>query len=188
MKSLNGRQVAVFDLDDTLSDTSHRRHLIEVPKGERGDWAGFYAACGADPGRQEFIAMALELQKMGVDLVILSGRADSEAEKTSAWLASHGIEPKATRLRPKGSFEKSARLKSRWLAELVGCGASVVAAFDDEDSNIEAFRSAGTRCIDAKDGRAARSEFDQIVLDFLAAAKEGPSESERRAPSKAGRP
>lgn len=57
MADSSGRPVAVFDLDNTLADTAHRQHFLELrPR----DWDGFFSAAPADPPLAEGVALALE--------------------------------------------------------------------------------------------------------------------------------
>jgi hypothetical protein len=46
----------VFDLDGTLADCTHRRHLADA-----GDWDGFFAACVDDVPIAPVIELLLRL-------------------------------------------------------------------------------------------------------------------------------
>lgn len=83
---MNKKMVAIFDMDDTLSDTSHRRHLIETGAGVKKEWSKFFELCHEDTERSWMIERALELQKAGVLIAIFTGRPQSVAPATLSWL------------------------------------------------------------------------------------------------------
>ncbi|WP_433454546.1 LNS2 domain-containing protein [Streptomyces sp. CA-142005] len=81
------RPLAVFDLDNTLADTAHRRHFLEVrPK----NWAAFFAAAPADPPLAEGIALAVESARE-CEVLYLTGRPERCRRDTLDWLAAHGL-------------------------------------------------------------------------------------------------
>ena len=81
------RPLAVFDLDNTLADTAHRQHFLEVrPK----NWAGFFAAAPTDPPLDEGIALALESARE-CEVLYLTGRPERYRRDTLDWLAAHGL-------------------------------------------------------------------------------------------------
>ncbi|WP_405824871.1 hypothetical protein OG241_46825 [Streptomyces sp. NBC_01390] len=83
----NGRPLAVFDLDNTLADTTHRqRYLERKPR----DWDAFFAAAPHDPPLTEGVALALESAR-DCEVVYLTGRPERCRRDTLAWLAAHGL-------------------------------------------------------------------------------------------------
>lgn len=76
----------VFDLDGTLADLQHRRHLAEA-----GDWRGFFAAVDGDTPIMKVIELLLALHGAGHQVEIWSGRSDECREATQAWLVRHGV-------------------------------------------------------------------------------------------------
>ncbi|MEV5878979.1 hypothetical protein AB0L75_33115 [Streptomyces sp. NPDC052101] len=87
MTDSSRRALAVFDLDNTLADTAHRQHFLEVrPR----DWAAFFAAAPADPPLAEGVALALETARV-CDVVYLTGRPERCRRSTLDWLAAHGL-------------------------------------------------------------------------------------------------
>lgn len=71
----------VFDLDGTLADCAHRRHLADV-----GDWRGFFAACVDDPPIMPAIRLLKTLLKAGHRVEVWSGRSDEVRSETRQWL------------------------------------------------------------------------------------------------------
>ena len=148
-QNLKNKKVVIFDMDDTLSDTSHRRHLVEAPRGQK-NWPAFYDACGEDSERIPFIDMALQLAAADYTIVIFSGRLESCRAATEHWLKDRGIEPALLLFRQPKQFKKTHQLKSMWLDSLLKEGAQVVMAVDDDDSNLQMFQDAGLLTLDAK--------------------------------------
>lgn len=170
MKHLRGKTVVIFDLDDTLSDTTDRRHWLDAkiqPEG-KANWDAFFEDCHQDQPRAEMVALALEASQKGAALVIFSGRGAAVEGKTRDWLGDLGLEPQLLMMRPKGSFKKSAQMKREWLMELRDAGAVAIAAFDDESSNLEMFEAEGLWAIDAKDPQRA-IERAREVFELISA-------------------
>ncbi|MFR9787531.1 hypothetical protein ACL07V_02450 [Streptomyces sp. MB22_4] len=87
MSDSNVRPIAVFDLDNTLADTSHRQHYLRArPK----DWDGFFAAAPADPPLAEGVALARESAR-DCEIVYLTGRPERYRRDTRDWLAAHRL-------------------------------------------------------------------------------------------------
>lgn len=82
------RPIYIFDLDGTLSNADHRKHLLtDVEDSTR--WRRFYAACGGDSPVGAVIAMFNLLRLTGNDVMIWTGRSDEVAAITVDWLASN---------------------------------------------------------------------------------------------------
>lgn len=172
------RLIAVFDMDDTLSDTAHRRHLVEPPEGVKKDWEGFYKLAHLDAERTWMIQSARELLSMGVEIAIFTGRPENGRRSSIKWLAEREIEPTISNFRRFRDFRKTAKMKGDWMAELLASeDVEVVCAVDDEPTNIAAFKAAGVCAIDATDEPAARTLFEQVkarVTELKAAAPKAP--------------
>ncbi|MFJ5259905.1 hypothetical protein ACIQAC_05450 [Streptomyces sp. NPDC088387] len=81
------RPLAVFDLDNTLADTAHRRRFLETrPR----DWDAFFAAAPHDPPLAEGVALALASAEE-CEVVYLTGRPERCRRDTVDWLAAHGL-------------------------------------------------------------------------------------------------
>ncbi|MEU7282165.1 hypothetical protein AB0A69_25815 [Streptomyces sp. NPDC045431] len=83
----NSRPLAVFDLDNTLSDARHRQRFLERrPR----DWDAFFAAATQDPPLARGVAMCREAADT-CEVVYLTGRPERCRADTVAWLAEHGL-------------------------------------------------------------------------------------------------
>lgn len=77
----------MFDLDNTLADTTHRQHFLEV---KPRDWTAFFAAAPQDPPLAEGISLALKSAE-DCDIAYLSGRPARCRRDTLDWLTTHGL-------------------------------------------------------------------------------------------------
>ncbi|MFF7735836.1 hypothetical protein [Streptomyces sp. NPDC007984] len=79
--------LAVFDLDNTLADATHRQHFLQrAPK----DWNGFFSAAPQDPPVPEGIALVREHARE-CEIVYLTGRPERCRRDTLEWLAAQGL-------------------------------------------------------------------------------------------------
>ncbi len=83
----NERPLAVFDLDNTLADTSHRQRFLERrPR----DWDGFFAAAPQDSPLAEGVALVRESARE-CEILYLTGRPERCRRDTLDWLAAQGL-------------------------------------------------------------------------------------------------
>jgi beta-phosphoglucomutase-like phosphatase (HAD superfamily) len=145
--------LVIFDLDGTLADASHRRHL--VGDGLRKDWDAFYDACDADRPKWPIIAMACMLREQGAELWLWSGRSDRVRQKTEAWLQLYDLRGHFTdiRMRPDGDYTPDDALKMGWFSKLRWEDRyRLLAVFDDRDRMVRAWRDRGVTCLQVADG------------------------------------
>ncbi|MFE3547151.1 hypothetical protein ACFXN2_00595 [Streptomyces kronopolitis] len=93
---MTARPLAVFDLDGTLADATHRQHLLE---GTPRDWKAFFAAAPEDPPLAEGVALALR-DAEDCEVVYLTGRPERCRRDTLAWLTRHGLPEGRLWMRP----------------------------------------------------------------------------------------
>lgn len=137
----------MFDLDGTLADVEHRRHLIEKP---RRDWHAFFAACVDDPPILPVIGVHRALCLAGARVEIWSGRSDEVRSETDAWLGHHvGEGVTVTRMRRAGDFRPDQQLKEEWL---LSEPAPPHLVFDDRDKVVAMWRRHGIRCAQVAPG------------------------------------
>lgn len=106
----------IFDLDGTLADIEHRRHLIQKtvcpacggivmihpkPTPERicracsetgckkPDWTAFYRECVHDEPKWPVISTMIMLARQGADVWIWSGRSAEVMNETRTWLQTY---------------------------------------------------------------------------------------------------
>lgn len=137
----------VFDLDGTLALTEHRAHFLNRP-GREKDWRGFYAACDKDEPCHPIIGVLLALDATGAEVEIWSGRSDEVKDKTTAWLAEHGLGHIKIRTRAAGDHRPDTVLKAEWLDE----GRTPSLVFEDRASVVKLYRSRGIVCCQVAPG------------------------------------
>lgn len=146
MRETERRMFVVFDLDGTLALTEHRAHFLERP-GKK-DWRGFYAACDRDEPCHPIIQVLLALHATGAEVEIWSGRSDEVKDKTTAWLAAHGLGHIPIRTRKAGDHRPDTVLKTEWLDE----GRKPSLVFEDRSSVVAMYRARGIVCCQVAPG------------------------------------
>lgn len=172
----------IFDLDGTLCDNSHRRHLIDH-SNETGtsmvNWDAFSLSCINDVPI-EAVVKTLELLSNSVlqtDILFFSGRGDIARDQTLDWLVKHCVyvipgglayfaenSPTQARLykdwfdsrltmRRNGDYTPDEVLKASWYDDLLDVDkARLVAIFDDRDSVVKMWRAKGIACFQVAPG------------------------------------
>lgn len=142
----------IFDLDGTLTDVSHRLHLI---RGGCRDWAGFFDACKDDPPHDYVVGLARSLFYEGLDrdqeIIICSGRPDSHREATKAWLREHGVRYTKLMMRQAGDHRPDVVVKKEMLDQLRARGYHIRFAVDDRPSVVRMWRENGVPCFACPD-------------------------------------
>jgi len=82
------KKTVVFDLDGTLADLSHRKHLIQRPDP---DWDLFYESCDKDGYHDWLFELLHTMLEDGYKIAIVSARHEGLREKTIKWLASRDV-------------------------------------------------------------------------------------------------
>ena len=98
--------VVIFDVDGTIADVNHRRHLVNGEKGFKPDWNAFRSATVDDTPVQWVCDIAKRYIAQGDDVAFFSARNESEREITEKqikeWI---GEGHKGVFLRPNDSYE-----------------------------------------------------------------------------------
>jgi predicted kinase len=85
------REMVVFDMDGTLTNLDHRRHLVkDLKEGEKPDWDKFFSQCDKDTPRPDVLADMKIAYQAGQEVVICSARPEDYRDKTEKWLEAHG--------------------------------------------------------------------------------------------------
>jgi phosphoglycolate phosphatase-like HAD superfamily hydrolase len=133
---------AIFDLDGTLADLTHRLHYV---KSKPKNWAAFARGIDRD-GVIEPIAMLARLWTMGNRVIICSGRSDDMREATEAWLAKmwgEGGKHSALYMRKAGDYRADDIIKSELLDQILADGYRPVLVVDDRLRVCNMWRARG---------------------------------------------
>lgn len=139
----------VVDLDGTLADVEHRKHLI---KGPKKNWKAFHEACARDHPNPWCVALIRALLKAGIGIQLVSGRSREVQAETEAWLEK--LFPRKDRivlvlLRAGGDFTPDTELKRAWLKSFGKH--RVLFAVDDRARVVKMWREEGVVCLQCDD-------------------------------------
>ena len=144
----------VFDLDGTLSNTSHRSHFLTEHKPKK--WREFYLACSDDTLQRHTRSVLIALHRSGHHIEIWSGRSDLVRQMTEEWLRFYDIwyAIGVLRMRREGDYRSDVTLKREWLKLCTTEGAikSPDLVFEDRDRVVEMWRQHGIPCFQVQSG------------------------------------
>lgn len=133
----------VFDIDGVLSDAASRQHFLE---SGRRDWDAFFDACGDDPLIEE-VAVLLGLLDPALAIVLLTARPLRVRPQTVAWLERYQLRWDLLVMRETGDYRSARAFKQVTVRELRAEGVQPLLAFEDDQRNLEMFRSEGVPCV-----------------------------------------
>lgn len=150
------RPLYIFDLDGTLANIEHRKHML-ADADDPQRWRRFYAACHLDEPNWPVIKV-MDSLLMLADIWIFSGRSDEVRDKTVSWLTrytsllKHDLDT-ALVMRRAGDYTADDKLKEQWLhGMLVDDRRRLVAVFDDRRRVVDMWRGNGVPCFQVADG------------------------------------
>ncbi len=139
------RPLAVFDLDNTLSDARHRQHYLErTPR----DWEGFFAAAPQDPPLPPGVALCLEAART-CEIRYLTGRPERCRRDSLDWLAAHGLPEGRLHMR-RDADRRPARVTKLEVLRRIGRSRRVSMLVDDDELVCDAAEKAGFRVVRAR--------------------------------------
>jgi hypothetical protein len=139
---VNKKYIYIFDLDGTLSDGTHRLHLL--PKKDlhlTESWTAFNMAAGDDAPIEDTIAVLNALSSGDRVIIILTGRSDEARSITQKWLLDHGVQYDYLIMRRASDNRKDTVIKEEELRK-IGLD-RIVAAWDDSPNVIAHLRGLG---------------------------------------------
>jgi len=141
-------QLIIFDLDGTIANIDHRRHL--VTNGAH-DWDAFYLACFDDTPNDPVIDL-LNILSPHHEIYIASGRSDVVATETLEWLRKYEVNFDMLWLREHKDSTPDQELKKIWLDEWRKDGKDIKMAFDDRSKVVKMWRDNGIPCFQVAEG------------------------------------
>lgn len=136
-------RVVVSDLDGTLADTRHRRHLCPAVDASR-TWTEYADACTGDTPIPGPIALIRALHEAGCDVHILTNRPIVTKASTINWLNQvPGLIWNHLRMSPRTTPGDPVAAALAYLSELQQRGADVVAYLNDDPAVVLAAEQGG---------------------------------------------
>lgn len=138
----SGNGIVIVDLDGTLSDGTHRLHLLPTRDLHLTEsWSAFNGAAIGDKPIQNTIDVVNMLWRAGMGVVILTGRSDEVEVDTLMWLDYHKVKFDHLIMRRADDNRKDTVIKEEVL-RAIGIE-HIKCAFDDSPNVIKHFRSLG---------------------------------------------
>lgn len=135
-------KVVIFDYDGTLSDGSHRLHML--PKTDlhlTESWIEFNRAAKNDTPIRDTIAVMNAMYEAGYIVIILTGRSDEVYGDSFVWLLENGAKYHTMIMRRADDNRKDTVIKEEVL-RAVGLE-NIVACWDDSPNVIAHMRGLG---------------------------------------------
>lgn len=150
---LEGQEVVVCDLDGTLCDVEHRRHLV---RGEgKKDWDSFFSLIPSDTLIESTLNMLNREYHEGKKIILVSARPEKYRDSTEAWLQRYlswnNFKYETLIMREDGDTRPDTMVKSdifnKYLKHL-----NIIRVYDDRPSVIRMWRELGLEVIDVGNG------------------------------------
>jgi len=139
----------IFDVDGTLMNISHRKKFVESkPK----DWNAFREATHLDTPFEDVFEVAKSLMNAGHDLIIASGRNQSQRAVTLKQLMAGGLVFRAIYLRSDTDYRPDHEVKLSMLNKMRQDGFEPKMVFDDRSSVVNMWREQGLRVFQVAPG------------------------------------
>lgn len=149
---MSKRNCAIVDIDGTLADCEHRRHLVE--RAEK-NWEAFFSP---ELVRKDALIQPVAEVVHGLltrqIIVFASGRPDRLREVTQKWLTQHGLWswPYRLYMRVDGDKRPDTDVKREILQRIRDDGYHPTIAIDDRQTVVDMWREEGIICLQAAPG------------------------------------
>lgn len=140
-------KAVVFDLDNTVSDASHREHFL---KGEKRDWNSFFNAQQYDKPFPWAVALMNAIEKLddGTKIVICTARPDTYRSMTEEWLFKHQLWFDELFMRSRSDRRRDDIIKENMFEFDILSQYDVLFHVDDRKMVIDALRKKGITVLD----------------------------------------
>lgn len=150
------KRAVIFDIDGTLADCEHRRHLVDLKNYPhdmhqgRTDWKEFFRRAKDDPVVEPVKRLLDQLKPLN-HIVLCTGRGEEQRQDTRGWLQSRGISYSGLFMRPLGDYRADHVVKR----ELLGIIRAIYTPWlvvDDRQSVVDMWREEGLVCLQCAPG------------------------------------
>lgn len=137
-------KLVLFDIDGTLADIDHRRHLVD---GDDPDWRAFFDSMGSDSVNAPVAELYRTIwNSPNFECVLVTGRPEDHRPVTEQWLTWNEIPFERLIMRKAKDNRKDAIVKEEILCELIRDGAEIAFVVDDRQSVVDMWRRNGITC------------------------------------------
>ena len=153
----------IVDIDGTIANGEHREHLLKEKPKKWKEWA---KSMELDTTHDDIIYLIKLLFDAGNRIILCTGRNEMDRQRTMDWLAKQGILPIGViaaanafsfaydrlYMRDDHDHRPDSIVKIEKIEEMKIDGYNPVLAFDDRNRVVEAWREAGIRCLQVREG------------------------------------
>lgn len=150
----SARNIAIFDMDGTLCDFTHRKHLLRAP-GEHhtgADWEAFNLESIKDPVKRDIRLLLMMMHYHAMTIVIMTGRSARYADLTTQWLKREEVPCDLLLMRAIGDNRSDVDVKMDLYKEHVQGNGRVHFVLEDRDKVVEMWRGLGLTCLQVMKG------------------------------------
>lgn len=133
------------DMDNTLSNASHREHFL---KGPKKDWNSFFEACKNDPINRWCADIIHAMNLLKRKILICSARPSQYELHTRLWLEQYGIPYDQIIMRHKNDFRQDFIVKEIMLDFEIKTKYDLIFSIDDRKQVIDKIRERGIVVLD----------------------------------------
>jgi predicted kinase len=149
------RPAIICDLDGTLCNIEHRKHLVQraIDKTKEGkpNWPAFFRAMANDKVN-EWCAELLRHHHISYDIVFCSGRPEEYREVTEKWLKAHNLYFGHLFMRSSSDYRQDNIVKEIILNFDVLTQFKPLFAIDDRQQVVDMWRKNGIVCLQCAEG------------------------------------
>lgn len=147
------RRAVIFDIDGTLADCTHRRHLVDhvhyeatMPK----NWPEFKRLATFDPVIEPVLRVLRALWQNN-HVVLCTGRDDEQREQTREWLSKNRVPYSALYMRANKDYRDDAIVKRELLTQIREMYDPWLVV-DDRQRVVDMWRQEGLVCLQCAPG------------------------------------
>jgi uncharacterized HAD superfamily protein len=152
----------ISDIDGTLTDQSHRLHLLGPETGEchnRKDaqWEEFNQAAKLDPAKQNIIDLLWMVHQCQCKIALITGRFSKYRELTISWLFRKDVPYDLLLMRNEGDMRSDVDVKVDLLFKFKRSNhivnSDILFVLEDRDKLVGMWRRLNLTCLQVEKGR-----------------------------------